>query len=161
MGLASKGDRQLAQLFDVFPKAAHDKLAARMVLIVDRLTARIQSQAPFKTGELRREIIGREFSDQPDRIAGRVEVYAPGVPGAYAKAATLEYGTDKPRRVFDRTDSLIARATGRNKRLVQRVSKPVHIRAFRYLRNPIEEMREEIDAELSAAVAEAANENAT
>jgi len=41
---------------------------------------------------------------------------------------------------------------------VERLSKAVHIKAFKYLRGPLEEMRPEIEAGLDEAVAEAAAE---
>jgi hypothetical protein len=160
MSVITRGDRELGLRFEKFPTQAHAKLEEHMRKLVDALQARVEAAAPRgKTGRLKTEIKGRVFADSPSRVAGYVEVYAPGVPGEYAKAATLEYGTDKPRRVFERTGGLLARVGAGRRRIVARVSKPVHIRAFRYLRGSIEGMRPEVEAELALALAEAAGEN--
>src|SRR4029077_5776429 len=92
-------------------------------------------------------------------VAGYVQIRGGAGEGnfnPYAKAATLEYGTDKARRVAERaSQGLLARVGGGKKRLVARANaKAVHIKAFRYLRDPLEEMRPEIEAELAAALAE-------
>jgi hypothetical protein len=158
MGLITRGDRELALRFEKFPTQAHAKLEGRMHKLVDSLQAHAEALAPNRTGRLKTEIKSRVFADSPTRIAGYVEVYAPGVPGEYAKAATLEYGTDKPRRVLvERFSKLLGRFSKR--RLVARVTKPIHIRAFRYLRGASAEIRGEVETELAAALAEAAAEN--
>jgi hypothetical protein len=163
MPVITRGDKELALRFEQFPRVAHAKLAERMQNIVDGLQARARAAAPHKTGKLQSEITGRVFSDMPDRVAGYVTVFTPdpGPPGnEYAKAATLEYGTDKPRRVMGAARFSARLGRFAQRRLVARVSKPAHISAFRYLRGPLEDMREEIDAELAAAIAEATQEGA-
>jgi hypothetical protein len=151
MPLIRQGERELSERFDTFPAAARQGLADRITALTAELETRVQDAAPHLTGRLRSEIVGRTFTDQPDRVAGYVSVYA-GQSKEYAKAATLEYGTDKPRRIFERSDGMVTRV-GRH-RIVERLTKPAHIAAFRYLRGPFEAMESEIAAELEGAVAE-------
>lgn len=150
MTVITRGDRELALTFDEFPRLAHDKLTERITSLVDELEDRARDAAPVKTGQLRSEIRGRVFSDNPQRIAGYV-----GVLGSdsndYAKAGALEYGVDKPRR-------LVARADRGRQRLVERATRTMHLRAYRYLRDSIEGMRGDVEAQLSEALDEAASE---
>jgi hypothetical protein len=148
MTVVTRGDRELSLRFDRFPTVAHEKLRERITSLVDKLQARAETAAPFKSGELRSEISGRVFSDNPQRIAGYVGIQGQQ-PGDYAKAAALEYGVNKARTIVERLGS---------RRIVERLSREVHMRAFRYLRGSIEGMRGEVDAELSAALTEAAEE---
>lgn len=152
------GERELSLKFDTFPSRARQALEARITALTDALQARIEATAPVKTGKLRSEIADRVYADNPNRIAGRVSVYAPGAAGEYAKAATLEYGSNKPRRIFKRGGGIAARVARGNRRIVERMSKPARIQAFRYLRNPLEEMRPEIEAELLQALSEVVDE---
>ena len=155
MAVTITGERELALKFDRFPAEAHDALEQRITSIIESLQARIEGVTPHKTGKLRSEIRSRIYSS-PKRIAGYVSVYAPGDANEYPKAATLEYGSDKPRRAFEKRAEL---ALGRSKRrIVSRMSKPVHIVARRYLRGPLADMASEIQAQLEAALAEAAAE---
>jgi len=153
-----RGDRELALLFDQFPERMRGKLRERITALVSQLEGEIEAVTPVKTGRLRSEITERIYSDDPSRVAGYVSVYAASVTGEYAKAATLEYGTNKARRLTERR-SLIARAFGRGRRrIVASMSKPVHIAARRYLRGPFETMEPEIRAALEEAMAEAVAE---
>ncbi|HZP88653.1 MAG TPA: hypothetical protein VFB54_17725 [Burkholderiales bacterium] len=154
MTVVTRGDKELALRFDAFPARARDKLEARIRTLVERLEARVETAAPRRTGALASEITSRVYGNQPDRIAGYVSVYAPGAPRAYGKAATLEYGSNKGRRIF-------ARSSSGRRRVVERVTKPVRIRAARFLRGPLEEMRPEIEAELNDALADTAAEEST
>jgi hypothetical protein len=160
MALAIKvtiaGAREAGERFDRFPTEAHERIVARIHGLTDKLYERVLATAPFKTGKLKSEIVKREFSDNPERIAGYVSVYAPGDPKEYAKAATLEYGTDKPRKVPSST-GIMMRLTGSHRRVLARLSKPVHIEAMRFMRGPLDDMRAEVNDELSAALNEAAN----
>jgi hypothetical protein len=159
MSVVTRGDNELKLLFDKFPRAAHDRLAERMNLLVEQLRERAQAAAPNRTGKLRREITGRVYADQADRIAGYVSIYAPGDNKEYPKAATLEYGTDKPRRALEqRFSARLGRISKR--RIIARVSKAVHIRAFRYLRGSLDGLRPEIESAFAEALA-AATENPT
>jgi hypothetical protein len=159
MALAVKvtitGAREAGARFDRFPLAARDKIIARIHALTDRLYERILSAEPFRTGQLKSETVAREFDDRTERIAGYVSIYAPFYTGEYAKAATLEYGTDKPRKIASR-GGLLTRLTGSSRRIEARLSKPVHIEAMRFLRGPLEDMRAEVETELEAALDEAA-----
>ena len=159
MTVETRGDRDLALRFDTFPERAHKKLADRVTTLIDRLKGKVEGTAPFLTGRLRSEVTGTVYGDKPTRVAGYVEIYAPGAPaGEYAKAATLEYGTDKPRRAFERTASLVDRFGRSRRRVLDKASRAVHIDAYRYLRGPFAEMKDEAYAELTAALNEAAQE---
>jgi len=157
VGITTKGERELALRFDTFPERAHQKLQQRIEPLIDALLLRIQEATPYQYGTLRGEEVSRTYADQADRVAGYVSIVGQSQ-NDYAKAATLEYGTDKVRRRLEK-GSLASRLG--LKRLSMRVSKPAHIAAFRYLRGPFEEMRPEIEAALAEAVAEVAAEGNT
>lgn len=148
MPLVSRGERELIQRFDEFPTCARAKLTERMRSLINELQSRSRAAAPFKEGTLRGEIGSRVFADQPTRIAGYVGVYAQD-DKEYPKAATLEYGSDAVRK----------RLSQERNRLIERISKPVHIKEFAYLRGPFEGMRDEIEAALAEALQEAAEES--
>ncbi len=155
--VTTRGDRELALRFETFPQRAHQKLLERITRITQTLEARVEAARPVspgRSGMLRSEIKDRVYGDQPDRVAGYVQVYAPGAP-EYAKAATLEYGSDKVRRVFSK-GGLVDRLSKR--RLVGRMSQPAHIQEFSYLRGSLAGMQSEIQSELAAALDEAVNE---
>lgn len=156
--VTTRGGRELALRFDAFPTRAHQKIEERIRSLVDTLEQRIEAAAPYKTGKLRSEITPKTYGEQPDRVAGYVSVFAPGAPGEYPKAATLEYGSNKVRRVFQRAN-ILQRLGGSQRRIVARVTKPARIQAFAYLRNPFEAMRPEIVTSLNEAIAEVVAED--
>jgi len=155
MSVRLDGDRELEARFDRFPAFARRQLAARIDQITEELEGRVEVAAPVRTGRLRSEIRGRTFTDNPERVAGYVAVFAPGIAGEYAKAATLEYGSNKARKIFERAGAL-ARLGGQRRRVLARLTKPVHIAAFEYLRGPFAQMEPEIRAQLEEAIAQAA-----
>lgn len=149
------GDREVALRLQRFPAELHQRLVTQVRALTDDLYGRVLGTEPFKTGKLKSETVAREFSDQPERVAGYVSIYAPGNASEYAKAATLEYGSDKPRKVPDRAHGIAMRLNGSHRRILARISKPVHIEARRYLRGPLAAMRGTVEAQLEAAIAEA------
>lgn len=151
MPVVTRGASEISLRFDEFPSHLKDKIEARVRELTEMLDARVEAATPVKTGLLRSEIKLNVYSS-PSRVAGYVSVFAPDRPGEYAKAATLEYGSNKTRKLADRM-------AGPRKRLERRVSKPAHIEAFRYLRGPFESMRPEIEAALDETVVEAAVED--
>jgi hypothetical protein len=153
-----RGARELAARFETITQKAHEKIVEHMTSIIARMEAAARARAPYKTGKLRGEIVGRVYSDAKTRIAGYVSVYATDDPKReYPKAATWEYGTNKPRKFMaEHFSARLGRMSKR--RMVARVTKPVTIVARRYLRGTIEDMRPEIEAEIDAALAEAAAE---
>lgn len=159
MSVVTRGEREISQRFDTFPSRVRRKLEERITALITELNARVRAAAPFRTGDLRSEITPQVYDDAPNRVAGYVSVYAPSKPSEYAKAATLEYGSNKPRRIFER-GGISARLGLRQKRIVARVSKPARIEAFKYLRDPLKDMQPEIVAGLEEAVAETAAEDA-
>jgi hypothetical protein len=160
MTVETSGGRELALRFETFPARARAKLLERVTILTDRLHGRVDAamgRFAHPTGKLQSEITSRVYADNPDRVAGYVEVYAPGASGEYAKAATLEYGTDKPRRLRD-SGGIFRRLNAGQKRIQSRLTNAVHIEAFRYLRGPFADLEDEMYAELNAALAEAAQE---
>lgn len=156
--VTTAGDREIELRFDAFPEIARKKLRERIESLTDRLQGQSQQEAPRLTGQLRSEIIETMYEGD-ERIAGYVSVYAPGSAGEYAKAATLEYGSSKARRIFSRGGDKggpLGRLSKR--RTVDRMSKPARIQAFEYLRGPLEAMADVVNAELGAALDEATAE---
>lgn len=160
MTVTITGDRTLALKFDQFPDQARAALEVRITQFIDRIAAASEQHEPVspgKTGRLRSEIKARVYTSK-DRIAGYVSIYAPGMPGEYAKAAALEYGSDKPRHVFQRASRMTSMLTNSRRRMVMRVSKPVHLKAYRYLRGPFDDMLNELNAALAQALEDAVAE---
>ena len=153
-----RGDRELALRFDQFPAVLHARLERRITAITQELEARVEAATPVRTGKLRSEVRPSVYSNNRDRVAGYVQVFAPGDPREYPKAATLEYGSDKPRRRFERASGLLGRVGAPRRRLLSRGGDAVHIRAYRYLRGPFESMQAEIEAALQQEIDAAAAE---
>lgn len=159
MPIITKGDRRLALQFETFPERARQKLKSRIETLIASLEGRSQDAAPYRTGDLRSEIKSKTYADQPNRVAGYVSVDAPGNPTKeYPKAATLEYGSDKVRRIFERSASMMNRLGRPKRRVIGHMNKAAHIEAYKFLRKPLEEMRPEIEASLEQALAEATAE---
>ena len=161
--VTTRGARELALRFEEFPQEVHATLSQRIKEVTDALYDQIRLAALDKfahpTGKLQSEIAGRFFNDSQTRIAGYVSVFAGGDRNEYAKAATLEYGSEKPRKVSAKAGAgAMMRLTGSNRRVYARMTKPALIPAFRYLRGPFDEMRPEIIAALTEAVAQAVAE---
>lgn len=152
LGVTTSGERALDVRFTEFPTRLRGKLEQRIRGLTDVLEERIRAAAPYLTGKLRGEITERVFTNQPDRVAGYVSVYGQDR-NDYAKAATLEYGSDKVRRRLSKGGGIIERLT-RSRHLADRVGKPAHIEAFRYLRGPFEDMRPEMEAGIAEALTE-------
>jgi hypothetical protein len=155
------GQREVELKFDTFPQVIHSRLQQRITEITESLRARAEAAAPRGAGpvhkghgRLHTEISARIYNSE-NRIAGYVSVYAPGLADEYAKAATLEYGSNKPRHAVER---VVGRMGRTRRRILDRISRPVHIEAFRYLRGPFDEMAPGIQADLESVVAEAASE---
>lgn len=157
--VVTRGAREVSLRFDTFPDRVKARLTARIDELTTQLQASVMAAAPFRNGRLRGEITARAYNDKPDRIAGYVSVFAGSDAGEYPKAATLEYGSTKARRVFSKTETFITRR-GKVRRVVDRYTKPAMLTARRYLRDPLEEMLPEITAALEEAVAEAVAEDA-
>jgi hypothetical protein len=151
--VVTRGGQELVLQFQDFPEKARARLESRIHGLIDQLEGAVREAAPVRTGKLRSEITERIYSDQPSRIAGYVQVYAPGVAEAYPKAATLEYGTDKPRRIPDH-GGIFRRLGEGQKRIESRLTAAAHIEAFRYLRGPFEEMEGDFQTELQQALDE-------
>jgi hypothetical protein len=153
MTVVSRGERELELRLDSFPSRLQVKLEQRIRGLTEELQARIEAAAPVKTGLLRSEIKPSIYTGEGNnRVAGYVSVFAGDRKGEYAKAATLEYGSTKARKISARLSS--------SRRAIERhISRAPHIQAFRYLRGPFEQMRSEIEAALEETVAEVAAED--
>jgi hypothetical protein len=155
MPLTTRGMSELTLRFDQFPRRLHDRLESRIRELTNVLEGHSKAAAPVKTGALRGEISSSVYSDNPERIAGYVSVRTT----LFAKAATLEYGSDKPRNISEHSaHSVVERLFGGKSRIDKHLSKPVHIKAFQYLHGPLEQMRPEVEASLNEVVAQAAAE---
>lgn len=154
VNVVTRGDRETSLRFDRFPSKLTARLEEKIRELTELLDERIEAVTPKKTGLLRSEITPKVYTgDNGDRVAGYVSVFAAsGRTQEYAKAATLEYGSNKTRKLAAR----LARPT---KRLEKRMAKRAHIEAFRYLRGPFEEMQPEIQAGLEETVAETVAED--
>lgn len=151
--VVTRGDRETSLRFEKFPSKLTARLEQKIRELTELLDARVEAATPKKTGLLRTEITPKVYTgDSGDRVAGYVSVFAGGLAKEYPKAATLEYGSNKTRK-------LAARLAAPTKRLEQRLSKRVHFEAFRYLRGPFEEMQPEIEAGLEETVAETVAED--
>lgn len=147
MSVITRGEREISARFDTFPQRAHAKLQERITALTTQLQERVQAATPVRTGLLKSEIkLSIYGSSDQNRVAGYVSVYAGGNNREYPKAATLEYGSNKARKLGERLN-----ASGR---LERRISRIPHIEAFRYLRGPFEAMKPEIQAALEEAMAE-------
>jgi hypothetical protein len=159
MGVVTRGEREISLRFETFPTRLHQKLVDRITALTTTLEQRIEAVTPKRTGLLRSEITEKIYaSDSQNRVAGYVSVYAGGNSKEYAKAATLEYGSNKPRKLADRGSRVLAMFSKANK-FERRLSKTPHIEAFRYLRQPLEDMKPEIQAALEETVVETVAED--
>ena len=155
--ITTKGERELAaQRFESLPaRSARTRLVERIDQLTAQLYARVRAATPHKTGKLKGEESERVFGDQQTRVAGYVSVYAnDGAQNEYAKAATLEYGTDKPRRSFQKRTGLAAGLFGRRRQIMGKLSRPVHLDPRRYLRDSIAAMQSQVASELQAVIDE-------
>ena len=159
MGVGTRGGREISLRFDSFPDRLHGKLVDRIEALTATLEERIEAIAPHKTGKLRSEIkFALYTSETQSRVAGYVSVYAGSDSNEYAKAATLEYGSNKPRRIPDHGG--ILRRLSRGQRAIEsRLTKAPNIEARRYMRGPFEEMKPEIQAALEETMIETVAED--
>jgi len=156
MALITRGGLELGLRFEQFPEALRARLEQRIGDLTEELESRVQSATPYLTGRLRSEIAERVYADVADRIAGYVSVVA-DEHSEYPKAATREYGTNLPRRIKDHGG--VFRRLNRGQKYVEsHLTKPVHILARRYLRDPFEAMRPEIESALDETIGQAAAE---
>jgi hypothetical protein len=157
MSVITRGDREISARFEAFPQRAKAKLQERIGALTAQLEERVREAAPHKSGQLRSEVKLSMYSGQ-NRVAGYVSIYAGDNSKEYAKAATLEYGTDKPRRIPDH-GGIFRRLGAGQKRIESRLTNPARIQAFRYLRGPLDQMKSEIEASLDEGIAEAIAES--
>lgn len=155
MAFIVKGDKELSARFEEFPTVAHTRLGQAIRALTDELYARVLSSTPFKTGKLKSEDTERVFIDDPKRVAGYVSVYAGADSNEYAKAAALEYGSNRGRKVYDKGGAMEKLRNGKLRRLAVGTTKPVHLAAYAYLRGPLADMQGQVQAELEAAIAQA------
>lgn len=159
--ITESGAREISKRLEEFPDELHQKLVVRIRGVVEQLYARVLQVVPHRTGRLSGEIVERMFTDAKYRVAGYVSVYTddpgPSPHNEFAKAATLEYGTDRPRAIKSE-HGVMTRLRGSSRRMKARMSKPAEIEARRYLRGPLDQMRPEIMALIEQAIAEAVAE---
>lgn len=157
-GFTLEGDRLLAARLEAFPADLHAALLDRIQTGMQSVRDQVEAVVPRLTGRLATEIVLRVYAETVKRVAAYISVYTPE-PGPaphneYAKAATLEYGSNKPRAVRDLNSGVMTRLRGSHRRIKARMSKPVDIEARRYLRGPFEIGEPEIMAMINDAVAQ-------
>ena len=153
------GMRRVEIHFDEFPKHVHDRLKDAIESYTEILYARIEEATPSRTGKLRSQERARVFADNPNRVAGYIDIDAEKGSGAFAKAAALEYGAHNSTKVSSHamrldhywSDRLAAPTTV----LVGAYTRTANIVAQRFMRDPTAEMQPQITAALHAAVEEA------
>ena len=159
LGVAVSGDRELDLKFQTFPTRAHDALFSRITKLTDRLEGLVRAAAPNKTGKLRSEIHSAVYDDTPSKISGRVFV-----DDDYAKAGALEYGAKGSAKVSAYSAKLdhawAHKLASPTEVMIAAHSRHLNLKARRYLRDPLVQMRSDITAELQEAVAEVIGGNA-
>lgn len=156
-GVFVKGLRELSLRFDELPRRTIASLEQRVQALTDELESRVKGMAPKKTGKLESEIVG-SVKATADKVSGLVRVT-----GEFPKAAALEYGVHTTRTIKSHSEKLThlwARAVG----LPMLVTEPSHtqrmdLAARRFLRVPLEMMRDEIETGLRQAVDQAIDES--
>ncbi len=155
-------ERELIAKFSAIPWRTRRILRRRIKTFVRTLRGNVQGTIPVRQSPrwpsslpaLAQFIKSKVYSDNPKRVAGYVSVFAPGDPAEYPKAATLEYGSNRSRAVKDLKSGVWRRLRGSSRRIKARMSKPAHIRAYRYLRGPFDEMEAQAVAILEEGIAE-------
>ncbi|MGC8518469.1 MAG: hypothetical protein ACP5P4_08055 [Steroidobacteraceae bacterium] len=155
-------ERELVAKFSSIPARTRRILRRRISSFVQALDQNVRAAIPMRKSPrwpssipaLTQFIVGRVYSDNPNRVAGYVSVYAPGSPKEYPKAATLEYGSDRPRAVQDLSRGVWRRIRGSSRRIKARMGRPAHIRAYRFLRGPFSDMETQAVLVLEEGLAE-------
>ena len=156
------GERVLLAKFTEIPARTRRILRRRIRSLTVTLQGEVRGAIPVRQSPrwpsslpaLGQFITSKVYADNPNRVAGYVSVYAPGTPAEYAKAATLEYGSNRSRAVQDLKHGVMRRLRGSSRRIQARMGKPAHIRAYRYLRGPFGNIRVEAISALEEGVAE-------
>ena len=152
-GMKIDGDRKAVLRFEQFPQAAHDRLLASLRSIEKRLEAAVVAAEPSRSGALKALTGGRVY-DHGDRIAAVVGVRAMTAQEA-RKAMALEFGSHRSIEVKAHKaslDHLWSRAFGPIQVNVAGHSRTTNIDAQRFLRGPLDEIRDQAQAEMQAAV---------
>lgn len=155
--LEISGDRSAALRFEQFPAFAHDRLLGALQSIEQRLEAAVLASEPTRSGALRGLTGGRVY-DHGNRIAAVVGVRAQTADEA-RKAAALEYGSRKQAITVRAHEARLAhiwkRAIAEINVSVPSYERTPDIAAVRFLRSPIQAIRDEALAELRAALDQA------
>ena len=153
------GMRRVEVHFDEFPTQVHGDLKDTIETYTDILYARIEAATPSRTGELRSQERARVFADNPNRVAGYIDIDAEKGSGAFAKAAALEYGAHNSAKVSAHAMRLdhywSNRLAAPTTVMVGAYTRTANIVAHRFMRDPTAEMQPQITAALHAAVEKA------
>lgn len=169
IGMQVLGERVLVAKYSEIPARTKRILRRRITTLARALQGGVRAAIPVRKSPrwpsalpaLTQFIVSKVYADTPGRVAGYVSVYAPSTPAEYAKAATLEYGSNRPRAVADAERGVMRRLRGSSRRIKARLGKPAVIQAYRYLRGPLGDMRAEVTAALEEGIGEmVAEENA-
>jgi hypothetical protein len=149
-------DRQVAAHLDRIPGKLRTGLKESITRLTDQLLARVKAAEPYRTGKLRQET--QAFVDEhEDKITGKVRILGAGREHNVA-AAALEYGAHRIVNVRAHREHLshvFDRATDSKFVAVKAYSRRANIQAKRFLRDPAQAMRPQIQAELQRVISEA------
>jgi hypothetical protein len=150
------GARQVGIRFEQFPQNVYDRLVAAVQEKTDELLARVEAATPTLTGRLRSQERARVFHDNPNRIAGYIDIAGEKGSGDFAKAAALEYGAHRATKVKPHPMKLdhywSDRLTAPTMVMVGAYTRTPNIAAHSFMRGPAEQMKVEILAALHGAV---------
>jgi hypothetical protein len=156
-GIELKGDREVGLRLEEFPERARAAIARRMDGLTQALLARVQGAEPERTGALRGETVATVRNTRRG-VVGTVRV-AGNSEADYGKAGALEYGSKGSVAVAAHAQQLghvFGRLVAPIEVLVAAYTRRPNIAPREYLRGPLDEMHDEIVAELEEALAEAA-----
>lgn len=136
-----EGARRASLVFEEFPQRAHAALLARIADLTEALEEAVVASEPRRTGRLAEET-DSSVKDLPERITGRVSITA-----EFGKAAALEYGAHGTTNVQAheaRLDHVFGKLIPGTTVSVGAHTRRLNIAEHRYLRGPLEAMRDEI-----------------
>jgi hypothetical protein len=160
IGVFITGDREIAQKFDEFPQQVRGQLRAVIAEKIEELAGRERALVPVKTGRLRSQIRSRVI-EKPEAIIG--QVYFDGAKGSqdFAKAGALEYGGSGKSFKVRGHEAQLGHVFGRAAQLRVQIAahtRVLNISAKRFVRDPVEAMKADIEAALAGAVEQASGE---
>ncbi len=156
-----EGERRAGLRFEQFPEELRADLRKEIDALTNELRNRIATAMPKDSGKLRGTLRAVRYDD-PDRVTGYISV-ARGDANQSRKAAALEYGSSgKPQKVKEHKRKLNHVWEEKLKRpitvMVEAFDRKPNIKAQRFLRGPMDQMRPKIMSRLEGVVSKAASD---